>query len=567
MMCLKMIIRPLQQNLGRRITTLTAGSGTKEFGDWHDVSRASCLSYRRLASVRLQGGFSHPTTTTHTAKASVATHAGRWTLDAEHQTRLPVRKTKDTFTSAPSVILAVQVQSFCSFPVEPVKRDRDCRDLRIHLASGLSFETEQKERRGNSSSGTNNINSSRRTNMYHAATSSITSDDGHDAGGVARYGSIESGIVSTGLPNAYDPLQHSDKCSHDGASTAPSTQEESTLRVWALRLSLYANVVITLAKLTAFLLTGSLSVLAAFVDSVLDIVSQLVLNYTEEHSSHQRSSALYPAGASRLEPIGVLTCAALMGMASFAVIKQALQTLITRQGILQHETEFVVVFSLSSMILIVVVKLGLWRLCSKAADERGFANNHDGAYKQAIQMRDPTMEALAQDHWNDCLSNGVAVIALACAIQDLRLWFLDPVGAIVISVYIIYSWYMTGKEQIEHLTGKAAPKEFLDELFELANNFDERIMLVDTIRAYHFGPKFLVEVEVVLPKETYLFESHDLGMELQYEIEAREEVERCFVHMDYESRPYDEHVVSKVPELREKYRPRRMNSSSGAHSV
>lgn len=80
-------------------------------------------------------------------------------------------------------------------------------------------------------------------------------------------------------------------------------------------------------------------------------------------------------------------------------------------------------------------------------------------------------------------------------------------------------------------------------------------MLIDVCRAYHFGPKFLVELEVVLPKNTLLFESHDLGMELQYEIESREEVERCFVHIDYEQRPYDEHVVSKVPELREKYRP------------
>lgn len=85
---------------------------------------------------------------------------------------------------------------------------------------------------------------------------------------------------------------------------------------------------------------------------------------------------------------------------------------------------------------------------------------------------------------------------------------------------------------------------------ELAEHFDGR-MVVDTCRAYHFGPKFLVELEVVMPQHTLLKESHDLGMELQYEIEAREEVERCFVHIDYETRPYDEHVVSKVPELRE----------------
>ena len=76
--------------------------------------------------------------------------------------------------------------------------------------------------------------------------------------------------------------------------------------------------------------------------------------------------------------------------------------------------------------------------------------------------------------------------------------------------------------------------------------------------------RFLVELEMVMPRETLLFESHDLGMELQYEIEAREEVERCFVHIDYETRPYDEHVVSKVPELREKYRIGKSRSRSSS---
>lgn len=141
---------------------------------------------------------------------------------------------------------------------------------------------------------------------------------------------------------------------------------------------------------------------------------------------------------------------------------------------------------------------------------------------------------------------------------------MDPVGAILISLYIIYSWYETGKEQIEQLTGKSAPDDFIDEIMEIASNFDSK-MLVDVCRAYHFGPKFLVELEVVLPRDTLLQESHDLGMDLQYEIEAMEEVERCFVHIDYETRPYDEHVVSKVPELRE--RILRQQSSSCIHSV
>jgi divalent metal cation (Fe/Co/Zn/Cd) transporter len=164
---------------------------------------------------------------------------------------------------------------------------------------------------------------------------------------------------------------------------------------------------------------------------------------------------------------------------------------------------------------------------------------------------DPTLEALAQDHWNDALSNGVSAVSLFIAIYYPSLWWIDSVGAIIISLYIIWSWYHTGQEQIEQLTGKSAPQDFIEELQELAENFDERIQAVDQIRAYHFGPKFLVELEIVMPQQTLLKETHDLGMELQYEIEAREEVERCFVHIDYESRDYDEHVVSKVPELRE----------------
>ena len=58
-----------------------------------------------------------------------------------------------------------------------------------------------------------------------------------------------------------------------------------------------------------------------------------------------------------------------------------------------------------------------------------------------------------------------------------------------------------------------------------------------------------------------LIQSHDIGMDLQYEIEGLEEVERCFVHIDYEKRDYDEHVVSKVPELRQKYTKKSSTSS------
>lgn len=375
---------------------------------------------------------------------------------------------------------------------------------------------------------------------------SATDDDG--TGGEARRPShhqqAREGRASQAALLYQDHLAKHHPLSASSSFDEPSGRKEFNLRRLAIDLSLYTNLFILLTKVFAYALTLSLSVLASLVDSVLDVVSQVILNYTEKHSSLQRSSALYPAGASRLEPIGVLTCAALMGMASFEILKESVEQLVLDREVIEGGPG-----SVWSMVGIVFAKLALLFLCKKSANGKN----------------DATLEALAQDHWNDALSNMVAAAALLFALSSPRLWFLDPVGAVVISLYIIFSWYSTGKEQIEQLTGKCAPEDFIKELHDLASNFDDR-MVVDVCRAYHFGPKFLVELEVVLPRDTLLFESHDLGMELQYEIEGREEVERCFVHIDYESRPYDEHVVSKVPELREKLRQNSRTMSS-CHSV
>ncbi len=59
----------------------------------------------------------------------------------------------------------------------------------------------------------------------------------------------------------------------------------SNLRKIALDLSLWINIIILLTKVIAYIQTLSLSVLAALVDSILDVVSQWILLYTEQTSS------------------------------------------------------------------------------------------------------------------------------------------------------------------------------------------------------------------------------------------------------------------------------------------
>jgi hypothetical protein len=137
-------------------------------------------------------------------------------------------------------------------------------------------------------------------------------------------------------------------------------------------------------------------------------------------------------------------------------------------------------------------------------------------------------------------------------------------GHLYLHLHYIYSCFTTGKEQIDHLTDRSVPPEFKQELIDMDNDFDERIV-VDTIRAYHLGPKILLEIEIVMHASTLLYESHALGMDLQYEIEGREEVERYFVRIDYQAQPYDAHVVSKV--LKSIYPNNPLSNRCDAHKV
>ena len=90
-------------------------------------------------------------------------------------------------------------------------------------------------------------------------------------------------------------------------------------------------------------------------------------------------------------------------------------------------------------------------------------------------------------------------------------------GAVLISLYIMWSWAIITKEQLDKLVGHSAPEEFLEEVGEMAANHHEG-MEVDVVRAYHFGERYTVEVEVILPGDMTVRSSHDIALDLQHKV-------------------------------------------------
>ena len=103
----------------------------------------------------------------------------------------------------------------------------------------------------------------------------------------------------------------------------------------------------------------------------------------------------------------------------------------------------------------------------------------------------------------------------------------------MISLYIIFCWLRQLREQVRNLSGIAAEPEFLQKITWLTLNHSPLIKQIDTVRAFHFGISFLVEVELILPETMSLKDAHDIGQSLKTKLETLPEVEIAFVHLDY----------------------------------
>ena len=111
---------------------------------------------------------------------------------------------------------------------------------------------------------------------------------------------------------------------------------------------------------------------------------------------------------------------------------------------------------------------------------------------------------------------------------------LDPIGAILLAIYIILSWTTQGYEELKGLTGIAADAEFLNVLTWISRNHHPDIIAVETVAAYYFGPKMLAEIDIVICPLTPLPIAHDIAETLQMKLEHLGEIERAFVHIDFE---------------------------------
>ncbi|KAK2972054.1 hypothetical protein RJ640_005074 [Escallonia rubra] len=301
-----------------------------------------------------------------------------------------------------------------------------------------------------------------------------------------------------------------------GSLTEDEMEQLARSERLAVHISNVANMVLFLAKVYASIESRSLAVIASTLDSFLDLLSGFILWFTA-HSMRNPNHYHYPIGKKRMQPVGIIVFASVMATLGLQILLESVRVLVTKSHPnMDHEKEK---WMIGIMVSVTVVKFLLMVYCRRFKNE--------------------IVRAYAQDHLFDVVTNSVG---LATAVLAVRFyWWIDPFGAIIIAVYTISTWAKTVVENVWSLIGRTAPPHFLAKLTYLIWNHHEEIKHIDTVRAYTFGSHYFVEVDIVLPEDMLLSQAHNIGETLQEKLEQLPEVERAFVHIDFEFTHRPEH--------------------------
>ncbi|KAI0473561.1 hypothetical protein GGR56DRAFT_537574 [Xylariaceae sp. FL0804] len=296
-------------------------------------------------------------------------------------------------------------------------------------------------------------------------------------------------------------------------------EEEQTKRAradrrarWAININVVANVLLLAGKLAAAVSTGSLSLIASTVDSALDLLCTLII-WSTNRVVRWRLNALqkrFPVGRRRLEPLGILVFSIIMVISFAQILQESVQKLMPLEG----EAEMLSTTAIAALLATIVVKGIIGLGC--------------------LRVKTTQVQALAQDCKTDVIFNTLSLLFPFIG-SKANVWWLDPAGAGLLSLFIIYDWGATCFENVTRLSGEAASSNTFQKLMYLAYRFSPVVEGFKSITAYHNGDGVWVEFDILLDAKTSLHRSHDVAETLQYCAEGLHEVDRAFVTTDYSS--------------------------------
>ena len=286
-----------------------------------------------------------------------------------------------------------------------------------------------------------------------------------------------------------------------------------------LRLATNASVataaILIAAKLVAWAITGSVSVLASLVDSMMDVAASLINLFAVRYS-------LMPAdrehrfGHGKAESLAGLAQTTFIAGSAVFLILQAFDRLLHPRPLEDVGIGVgVMVFAILATLALLILQRHVIRVTGSTA-----------------------IKADALHYTTDVLVNGSIIIALLLSGYG---WpGIDALFALGIAGYILYSAWHIGHEAFQLLMDRELPDEQRQRIRHaaLAHN---QVRGVHDLRTRRSGHDIFIQMHLVLDDDLSLFDAHEIGDEVEASIREIHPEADILIHKDPHS--LDENVA------------------------
>jgi ferrous-iron efflux pump FieF len=278
-----------------------------------------------------------------------------------------------------------------------------------------------------------------------------------------------------------------------------------------LRLATYASTTTALvlmgAKFVTWLITGSVSLLASLIDSTMDLFASLITLFAVRY-------AIRPADAEHRFGHGKAESLAGLGQATFIFVSGLFLIYKAVSRLLHPEPLEDTVMGIAVMIFAMVSTLALLAIQHYVIRRTGST----------------AIRADALHYKTDLLTNGGVVIALTLY-AGLGLDRADPLIALIIAAYILYSAWQIADEAVGLLMDRELPESERSRIALLATQHPQ-VRGVHDLRTRQSGCSIFIQLHLELNGRLSLQEAHRIADEVRDRIEATYRNAEVIIHQD-----------------------------------
>lgn len=279
-------------------------------------------------------------------------------------------------------------------------------------------------------------------------------------------------------------------------------------KIRATQISVGTATSLAALKVVTALFTGSMSILASAIDSLLDIGMSLV-NYFAVRHAEKPADDDHPYGHGKFETLATLFQAVIITVSGLFVLYESGRRLLGDVELVQLEG-------------------GMWVLAISAAASYAITRH---LRRVARETDSSALEADSLHYSMDVYTNLALLLGLALIRWTGAAW-IDPLLSFFVGLYIIHEAYDLVKHSMRDVLDAELPATVRKEVESLINAHKHRLIDFHNLRTRRAGSQKIMDFHITVCKEMTVQEAHEITDHLEERIKQEISNADVIIHVE-----------------------------------